>query len=416
MSARRLEPLLDKDGNRKHPGIYRRHASSCTRPSRCKCSYVVVWEHRGRQHKESHPTLPVAIEAQGRRRSGDTRPTERITFGNYWRGWIESYAGRTSRGFQESTRKEYRRPVEQHALPEWESLLLGDIGPIDVRDLFGRMLRAGATASEMKKVRAPLSAMWATAVEDGKVPANVVAGVRIPATPTDEGPEEEKAKALTRAELAILLDEVERRSGEEWRLFFDFLWQTGLRIGEMIGLRWEHLDLGGERGIVRVREQVYEGQRKKLKSSNGKRDLPLSPGMTGQLLAKRARLRHYDPKAPVFASGAGTELRPANVYRRTLMPAAIAVGLSEEVEGDDGEPRVKSAVSFHTFRHTCASFLFARGRNIKQVQTWLGHADPGFTLRTYVHLIDEGVGDADFFDFALTEAGFATEDPVPLAA
>ena len=39
-------------------------------------------------------------------------------------------------------------------------------------------------------------------------------------------------------------------------------------------------------------------------------------------------------------------------------------------------------VAFHTFRHTCASLLFAAGNNVKQVQVWLGHADPGFTVRT----------------------------------
>ena len=50
------------------------------------------------------------------------------------------------------------------------------------------------------------------------------------------------------------------------------------------------------------------------------------------------------------------------------------------------------------FRHTCASVLFAAGKNLKQVQEWLGHADPGFTLRTYVHLMDDGLGDAQFLD------------------
>jgi integrase len=64
--------------------------------------------------------------------------------------------------------------------------------------------------------------------------------------------------------------------------------------------------------------------------------------------------------------------------------------------------RKRSTVSFHTFRHTCASLLFDAGRNIKQVQEWLGHADPGFTLSTYVHLMDEGVGDAAFMDTAIT--------------
>jgi hypothetical protein len=45
---------------------------------------------------------------------------------------------------------------------------------------------------------------------------------------------------------------------------------------------------------------------------------------------------------------------------------------------------------FHTFRHTCASLLFAAGRNPKQVQCWIGHHSPSFTLDVYGHLLDEG--------------------------
>ena len=59
-------------------------------------------------------------------------------------------------------------------------------------------------------------------------------------------------------------------------------------------------------------------------------------------------------------------------------------------------------VTFHTFRHTCASLLFEAGRDVKQVSVWLGHADPAFTLRTYVHLMDAGIGDADFMDEVVT--------------
>jgi integrase len=55
-------------------------------------------------------------------------------------------------------------------------------------------------------------------------------------------------------------------------------------------------------------------------------------------------------------------------------------------------------VTLHTFRHTCASLLFAPvehgggGKNAKQVQEWLGHHSPAYTLKEYVHLIDAGVG------------------------
>ncbi len=85
-------------------------------------------------------------------------------------------------------------------------------------------------------------------------------------------------------------------------------------------------------------------------------------------------------------------MRESNVRCRVLNPASERAGLDW--------------VTFHTFRHTCASLLFAEGRNLRQVSgTGLGHADPAFTLRTYVHLMDGGLGAADFLDVAVRAAG-----------
>ena len=381
MAAPKMERLKN------HPGIYRRGSR-----------YVVVWLHRGKQHKAFFRTLAEAREAKAERTAGDRRPMVKVGFEQYFSEWIESYAGRTQRGFSETTRPEYRRPIEADAVPRWGTWKLAEVEPADVRDLFGSMRKANRTTASTKKLRAALSAMFATAVEDGLLRSNPAAGVRIPPSPSEE-PTEERAKALTRADLAILIAAIP----EDWRLFFEFLTHTGLRISEAIGLRWEHLDLG-ENPKVMVREQFYKGERKRLKSSYGRRDVPLSPALAARLLAHR-RDTYRGSKASVFASQAGTELLPANVYRRVLAPAAISVGFKVEVivKGKDGKDKdqPRSTVSFHTFRHTCASLLFEAGRNVKQVQEWLGHADPGFTLRTYVHLMDAGVGDAAFLDEAV---------------
>ena len=370
------------------PGIFRRHVRDCGR-GRCGCPYVVVWRHRGRQYTDTFRTLAEAREAKGGRDAGERRPVARVTFAQYFADWIESYAGRTSRGFSETTRPEYRRPIERHAMSRWRSWKLAEIEPADVRQMLGEMRRSGETTSAIKKLRAALSAMFATAVEDGCIRTNPVAGVRVPPGPTDQEPEDVSSKAMTRAELGVLLEAMPG----EWRLFFEFLTHTGLRISEAVGLTWAHVDLG-EKPRVRVREQFYNGERRKLKSGHGRRDLPIAPGMAARLVEHR-RDSYGGPDSPVFPSRAGTELLPSNVYRRVLAPAAVSVGLSVAVPGRD-TPR--SAVSFHTFRHTCASLLFAEGRNVKQVQEWLGHADPGFTLRTYVHLLDDGLGGADFLD------------------
>jgi integrase len=228
----------------------------------------------------------------------------------------------------------------------------------------------------IKKLRVSLSALFETAIEDDLVRHNPAKGVRIPAALTEEAEDDERAKALTRHELSALL----AKMTPEWRLFFEFLTHSGLRISEAIGLRWRDINLG-ERPHVKVRQQVYRGRRKTLKSRKGRRDIPLSPRMAARLRDLRDTSADRG-KSPVFASSVGTTLIPGKVAKRVLWPATEAAGLV--IEGEDEDEVERFPVTFHTFRHTCASLLFEHGRNIKQVQEWLGHADPGFTLRTYV--------------------------------
>jgi integrase len=363
------------------PGIYRAHKKACDQKGRCDCPYVIVWRHRGRQHKERCKTFNEAREKKSIRDSVDSKPVERARFGEYFGSWIETYAGRTQRGFSETTRPEYRRTIANHALPRWRTWKLSDIGPRDVRELLAAMRNEGLSTSMIRKTRASLSTLFATALEDGLIASSPTRGVRIPPPLADDRPEKERPKALTKAELATLLSAIP----EDRHLFFEFLVHTGLRISEMIGLTWADLELEGS-PKVKVREQFYRGKRKKLKSGAGRRDIPLAPRMTARLIAHK-EANYSGPDEPVFTSDVGTELIRGKVAENVLNPARDLVGMRW--------------VSFHAFRHTCASLLFANGKNIKQIQTWLGHADPAFTLRTYIHLLDDGVGSADFLDDAI---------------
>ncbi len=81
----------------------------------------------------------------------------------------------------------------------------------------------------------------------------------------------------------------------------------------------------------------------------------------------------------MFRSTAGTVLDPDNLAMRVLAPACAAAGVEW--------------AGFHTFRHTVASRLFEEGRNVVQVQRWLGHHSASFTLDTYVHLLDNDLGE-----------------------
>ena len=159
---------------------------------------------------------------------------------------------------------------------------------------------------------------------------------------------------MTRGELARLLDELP----EHWRLFHALLAETGLRVSEALGVDWSDVEFGGVPRL-RVRRQFYRGTLKRLKSRNGRRDLPLSAALARRLWT----VRPADGAGPVFATRNGTRYLDRNV-RRVLDKATERAGLEW--------------VSFHTFRHTCASMLFDSGRNIRQVCDWLGHADPAF--------------------------------------
>jgi integrase len=158
-----------------------------------------------------------------------------------------------------------------------------------------------------------------------------------------------------------------------------------------MGLLWKDVDLGAKR--LRIRRRFYKGNVDEPKSKFGKRDIPLSTTMSQALWQLQGA-----PDELLFTDALGDRIDRDWLWRNALKPAAKTAGVPW--------------AGFHTFRHTCASILFANGRNPKVVQMWLGHSDPGFTLRTYVHLIDDGMGDADFLDdttWATPRATRATE-------
>ncbi len=81
----------------------------------------------------------------------------------------------------------------------------------------------------------------------------------------------------------------------------------------------------------------------------------------------------------MFQTSTRTRLHRDNVRNRVIKPCAEEAGAAW--------------AGWHTFRHTCASLLFAEGRNVVQVQKWLGHHAPSFTLDTYIHLLDDDLGE-----------------------
>jgi integrase len=382
------------------PGIYKRG-------SRYTFSYRVD----GKQRWESCRTLEEARRAKAARQTdigrGEFEERSRATLHEFLREWIDRYQGTGRRGFREETRNEYRGLLDKYALRYFPpGLKLTELTPTRVAkfvewlcdgheqaalDRAIRVERARAAgkresaplAAEATRERSdntvrnalsPLRAALGTARREGLIRHNPVADVALPHRARIEE-DEDRPRPFPNGVMELVVSLI--HPGH--RLMFELLAATGLRRSELLALEGRHLALDGDRPQVKVRQRVRRRigvglVMGPLKSHYARRDLliPLD-------LADRLRSLGTPDDQPVFTSSVGTLLDPDNLAERVLAPACAEAGVEW--------------AGFHTFRHTVASRLFAAGRNPVQVQRWLGHHSPSFTLDTYVHLLDADLGE-----------------------
>jgi integrase len=372
------------------PGIYRRGGRYV----------VIVRDPSGRPGKHAAATMKearatkAALTADVQR--GEWRATSRVTFAEFAPEWIATYGGRTSKGIEEHTRRDYQASLEADAIPFFGRMRLTAITAQDVKRFAAHVASRGVSAATVLRAVAPVRCLLADAHEGGLIRSNPAAGLRLALPAASRQPsvsetedDEGEVKALTDEELAGLLAALPER----WRLLFEFLGETGLRIGEVAELRRRDLDLA-ERWL-HVRRRYYRGKIGLPKGRKTRR-VRLSVAMAKALASHVAGL---DADALVFTGQRGARIDRSNLAKRVLKPAAVAAGLGQWVEGPKGR-RAETWVHPHTFRHTAATRLFRGGWNAVQVQRFLGHTDPGFTLRTYVHLLAEDLPEVPFGNLA----------------
>ncbi|HYH59588.1 MAG TPA: site-specific integrase [Thermoleophilaceae bacterium] len=382
----------------KTPGIFKRGSR-----------YVVVYKVNGRQRKESARTYDEARRLKRSREAdrdrGDLGALSKVTFHSYAREWIDRYQGTGKRGFREETRDEYRRLLERYALRYFGPRVnVAEITPRQIADYLGWLVqqpsRRGGTLSDSSVHNAfkPLAACLATARREGLIRHNPAAEATMPHRPRVED-DEDKVRPFPPGVMEMVVAFVHPRH----RLMLELLAATGVRRSELIALQGKHLKLDGGDPLIRVRQRVRRMKGKglvvgALKSRYARRDLPIPLGLADRLRALQTPAAEF-----VFTSQVGTVIDPDNVFERVLRPACEEAGAEW--------------AGFHTFRHTVASRLFAQGRNVVQVQKWLGHHSPSFTLDTYVHLLDGDLGGPlGVATPVATEATESARNTVPLDA
>ena len=264
--------------------------------------------------------------------------------------------------------------------PSLGKVPLDKLTPQHVQKLLNELLERGGAAGEglsprtVQYVRATLRRALGQALKWGLVTRNVATLVEPPKSRRAE------VQFLTEQEARALLAAAK---GDRLEALYAVALTLGLRQGELLGLRWEDLDL--DRGVLRVRQQLQHMKReqpilKGLKTRASRRDLDLPARLVLHLRAHRARQRReiegkgdaWREHGLVFPSAVGTPMTPRNLVRRY-----------QDLLGRAGLP----ARRFHDLRHTAASLMFERGLEATTVQRVLGHSSITITNDTYLHLM-----------------------------
>nr|WP_267808615.1 site-specific integrase [Streptomyces tirandamycinicus]MCY0984839.1 tyrosine-type recombinase/integrase [Streptomyces tirandamycinicus] len=283
-----------------------------------------------------------------------------MSFGAYAATWI------TERGISASTADLYRSLLRNHLGPTFGRVALGDITPAMVRAWRVARLDAGAGASSVAKSYALMRAVLMTAVEDRLIRRNPCRVKGASVAPTPERP------TATVQEVYALAGAIQSR----YRALVLLAAFTGLRWGELIGLRRRDLDL--DAGTVRVRRNVAElhsGKRliKEPKSAAGRRTVAIPEVIVADLVTHLAIYAEPGPDGRVFI-GAKKATPRRNHFGKLWRTACDQAGIK--------------GLHFHDLRHTGNTLAAATGASTRELMTRMGHSSARAAL-IYQHATAE---------------------------
>lgn len=289
---------------------------------------------------------------------------------SHWRATTLAVSDR-----KESTRHLYATLCRKHLEPPpFGAITLDRLRPSDIEALILTLQGKDLSDSTVRQVYTILRAGLDGAVRDGLIARNPAVLVKRP------GIRHQEARHLDAGEVAALL-----KAAEPSRYYaaLALIASTGLRRGEALALRWEHVDL--DAGVLRVAATVTRiGKRLAItepKSAKARRAVPLSPAIVSLLRRHRTAQKEDRMRAAnqwtdtglVFTTGLGTVVEPRSLLR-VAEDAAAKAGIT--------------GAGIHTLRHSVAVGWLESGVHIKAVADLLGHSSIAVTGDVYGHVSD----------------------------
>src|SRR3954451_18949182 len=293
-----------------------------------------------------------------------------------------------------TTHARYRSILDVHVIPRWGQVEVAKVRHSDVQKWVADLSSEGGRAT-VRKVHRVLSQVLGSAVKDGRLVRNVAEGIALPRVRSKERRylTHEQVSDLAAACAAVPVSKYASTTEADrgaYRLLVLFLAYTGLRWGELAGLRVGRLDLMRRRASIVETYVVVDGHVVPSDPKNHeRREVPVPRFLIDELAAHVAGKA---PEALVFGGEkAGTPMRSRTFQRAVFDEASAAVGI-------DG-------LTPHALRHTAASLAIAAGADVKVVQQMLGHKSATMTLDLYGHLFPDRLDTvADAMDAARTAA------------
>jgi integrase len=341
------------------------------------CAQYTVYTAKGPKRKTHYGRTRAEVAAKlakalSDREGGITFDADNLRLGDYLQRWLEDSK---KSSVKRVTYEGYARQMRNHLVPTLGRIKLKALTPAHLRGLYREKTESGLSARTVGYIHATIHNALEQAVEDGLVSRNVANAVKPPQLCKEE------IQPLTPAQTKTLLEAV---AGDRFEALYVLAVTAGPRQGELLGLKWEDIDL--DRGLLQVRrtlsgtnggEPVFGDP----KTAKGRRSVKLTARAVEALKKHRERQLEeckevaglWQNHGLVFPTQVGTPMSRQNLVARSFKPLLKRVGLPE--------------IRFHDLRHTCATLMLAVGANPKVAQETLGHANVTITLDTYSHLL-----------------------------
>ena len=315
----------------------------------------------------------------------------RITFQQYAERWVGTLTT------EDNSRAAAERRLRLHAYPYLGTRPMGSFQPGHIRTWLSKLEGEVPAASHRLIIYGTVSSLFNAAVDDGLLPKNPCHARSVKAPQVAP----KRVAPWTMAQVRT----VRANLPQHLRAIVDVGAGCGLRQGEVFGLPEDAVDFDG--GWIAVRQQLkrIRGTFVFAPPKRGKlRDVPLPSVVAHALKAHmedfppvEITLPWVKPDAPpvtkrlIFTGSTGSHLRASHFDDHKWKPAVAAAGLIPPAERGE---RYESAREhgMHALRHFYASVLLDAGENIRALSQYLGHSDPGFTLRVYTHLMPSSEG------------------------